>query len=252
MPSPSSRSDRGRRALSFVVAALVIATTGFLAWAASPMLAKPRPLAMARSDSGFTYAESADGVVLTPADPTGTGLVFISGARVEPAAYANKLGGLAEAGVTVVIVRPTLNFAIFDTRPLSDYESLAPHIAHWFVGGHSLGGVRACAYAADHPDAVAGLILFGSYCAADLSSTTIPVLTLVGGRDGLSTAAKVADAAGLLPSTAQVVGLVGASHAQFGDYGLQPGDRTATATDAAVRSAITRAVSAFLDRVDGH
>lgn len=250
MPSPSSATDRVRRVLGVALAAIVLLTTGFLAFAASAMAAEPRPLAMASSDPGFTLTETADAVVLTPSDPTPTGLVFVSGARVEPAAYAHKLGGLAEAGVTVVIVRPILNFAILDTRPLSEFEALAPGITHWFVGGHSLGGVKACSYAA-HDD-VAGLILFGAYCADDLSAMSLPVLTLAGERDGLSTPAKIAEAAHLLPPDAELVELPGASHAQFGDYGLQPGDGTATASDESVRDAITVAISAFLDRVDGH
>lgn len=250
MPSPSSATERVRRVLGVALAAIVLLTTGLLAFAASAMGAEPRPLAMASSDSAFTLTETADAVVLTPDDPTPTGLVFVSGARVEPAAYAFKLGGLAEAGVTVVIVRPILNFAILETRPLSTFEALAPEITHWFVGGHSLGGVKACSYAAQ--DDVAGLILFGAYCADDLSATSLPVLTLAGERDGLSTPAKIADAAQLLPSDAELVELPGASHAQFGDYGVQPGDGTATASDESVRDAITVAISSFLDRVDGH
>ena len=132
MPSPSSPSSppapagRGRRVVVAVLAVLVLVITAFLAWAASPMLAEPKPLAMASGDSAFTLSESADGVLLAPTHPTGTGLVFIAGARVEPAAYAYKLAGLAAAGVTVVIARPTLNFAIFEQRPLATFESLAP------------------------------------------------------------------------------------------------------------------------------
>lgn len=258
MPSPSSPSRSAvlaRRGLIVAAVTVGVLVLGFLAWAASPMIAEARPLAMAQSDPGFTYTETADAVVLTPTEPTGTGLVFVSGARVEPAAYAYKLGGLADAGVTVVIARPTLNFAIFDQRPLSAFTALAPRVPHWFVGGHSLGGVRACALAASGDETgvdVAGLILFGAYCADDLSDSALPVLTLVGERDGLSSPAKVADAAHLLPADAQVVELAGASHASFGDYGPQPGDGTPTASDADVREAITVAISAFLDEVDGH
>jgi pimeloyl-ACP methyl ester carboxylesterase len=250
MPS-RSRADRARTILTVALTALVVVLTGFLAWAASPMTAEPGPLTAIRSGD-LGYRETADAVVLAPENPVGTGLIFLAGARVEPAAYANKLSGLAEAGVTVVIVRPILNFAILEGRPLSTFEALAPGVGQWFVGGHSLGGVRACSYAADDPDSVAGLILFGSYCTADLSSTSTPVLTLVGQRDGLSTPATVAEAASLLPAGAQIVELPGASPAQFGDYGTQPGDGVATASDAATRAAITAATLAFLDGVAGH
>jgi hypothetical protein len=228
---------------------LVVGITAFLAWAASPMPPEAAPVAAARADSAITLTESADGVVLAPRSSNGTGFVFIAGARVDPAAYADKLRGLADAGVTVVIARPTLNFAIFELRPLSVFEGLAPDsgVTQWYVGGHSLGGVRACQYAADAPPgAVAGVILFGSYCAADLSQSTLPVLTLSATRDGLSTPATIAAASHLLPRDAQLVHLPGADHAQFGDYGPQPGDLPATASDAQAKREITKAVLAFL------
>lgn len=64
-------------------------------------------------------------------------------------------------------------------------------------------------------------------------------------RDGLSTPEKVADAAHLLPPTAETV-LLGANHAAFGDYGPQPGDDTATASDEETRDRVTEAVAGFL------
>jgi pimeloyl-ACP methyl ester carboxylesterase len=245
------------RTFGFAALALLVVGIGsFLAWASSPMPPEPGPLASARTDGSFTLTESDDGVVLAPKNPNGTGLVFLAGARVDPAAYANKLAGIADAGTTVVIARPTLNFAIFETRPLSVFEGLATGVTRWYVGGHSLGGVRACQYAADAQRSsgtagtVAGVIFFGSYCAADLSSTGLPVLTLSATHDGLSTPAKIAAAAHLLPADAQLVELPGATHAQFGDYGLQPGDGTAAAgaSDARAKREITAAVIAFLGR----
>ncbi|WP_144831664.1 alpha/beta hydrolase [Kocuria rhizophila] len=37
----------------------------------------------------------------------------------------------------------------------------APQVNDWFVGGHSMGGVRACRLAPESE----GLLLLGSYCA---------------------------------------------------------------------------------------
>ncbi len=233
-----------RRILLAIAALVVLALVGFVIWAELPMRAELGPLAEARAASTFSYSESGGNVVLTPDEPTGEGLVFIAGARVEPQAYADKLSGLAEDGVTVVIVAPVLNFAIFEFRSLDDFTGLAPDVDEWFVGGHSLGGVRACQYAADGE--VAGLILFGSYCSADIADTGMPVLTLEASNDGLSTPAKIAAASDLLPADAELVTLPGAVHAQFGDYGVQPGDGEPTATDAEVRAEITAAVLEFV------
>lgn len=233
-----------RAALVTTAAVIVAVVAGFLAYAASPMMAEEDPLA--RAESTVSVTETAEGVLLEPSQPNGQGLVFFAGARVDPAAYANKLSGVAASGITVVIARPTLNYAILETRPLSTWEGLAPGIGHWAVGGHSLGGVRACMYAADAENEVSALVLFGSYCSVDLSDSGLRVLSLVGENDGLSTPDKVAAASDLLPADTETVEIPGASHAQFGDYGIQPGDGPQEADDADVREAITDAVVGLL------
>lgn len=246
MQRTARRRLRARIRAGITVAAIVVATlaAGTLAWAASPMMAEEGPLADA--EATVTVTEYAEGVVLTPPRPSDEGLVFFAGARVDPAAYADKLSGVAASGITVVIARPTLNFAILETRPLATWRGLAPGVERWGVAGHSLGGVRACMYAADPANEVVALVLFGSYCAVDLSGTGLPVLSLAGENDRLSTPATIADAAHLLPADAVFETIPGASHAQFGDYGLQPRDGPQQADDAVVRDAITDAVLALL------
>ena len=120
-------------------------------------------------------------------------------------------------------------------------------MTRWFVGGHSLGGVRACMLADStaQPD-VAGLVLFGSYCANDLSHTELIVLSIGGERDGLSTPTKIEAAKDMLPSSAIFVEIPGSNHARFGDYGEQPGDGIATISSATARAEITAALSAIL------
>jgi hypothetical protein len=183
--------------------------------------------------------------------PTGvasaTGLVFIPGAKVDPYAYMYKLSEIVErTGATIVITKPTLNLAFFDQRPLSTFTADAPGVDRWFVGGHSLGGVRACMLADD--PAVAGLVLLGSYCANDLADSGLEVVSISGRRDGLSTPAKIADARQLLPTDADFVEIEGLNHAGFGDYGKQPGDNSATISTDEQRDAITDALATVLAR----
>ncbi|WP_294179307.1 alpha/beta hydrolase [uncultured Schumannella sp.] len=229
-------------ALALGAAALV----GAVVWAANPMPAEPAPLAAVAADTSLTVVDGDGVIVLEPADPTGAGLLFFPGARVAPAAYESKLSALTDAGITVVIAEVPLNFAILETRDLATFTGAAPTVDTWYLGGHSLGGVRACQYAGDNLDEVAGLILFGSYCATDLAATGLSVLSLSGENDLLSTAEKIADAAHLLPADTVFVEIPGATHAQFGDYGEQPGDGVTTTTDAAVRTAIAAAVASLL------
>ena len=88
----------------------------------------------------------------------------------------------------------------------------------------------------------AGLLLLGSYCATDLSGTQLPVLSIGGEQDGLSTPEKIDAARPLLPADAVLVAIPGASHASFGDYGPQAGDGTPTATDADVEAVVVTEV----------
>lgn len=238
---------RGRvlkRVLWSLAIVLVLAVGGVLAWTQiGVMAAEPEPLATVRENPAITVADTDQGIVLAPADGASElGLVFIPGAKVDPWAYAAILQGLAEDGVTVVITRPWLNLAFFDPRGLDSFTSAAPDIDVWAVGGHSLGGVRACQLATD-ADA---LVLFASYCANDLSESGLPVLSLSGSEDGLSTPEKIAEARDLLPADAELIEIEGASHASFGDYGPQDGDGTPTISTEEMHTEVTRDLDGFL------
>lgn len=229
---------------------LLLAVVAFLFYSSMVMAGDRTQAIKAWQNPAITITSTDHSVVLMPSGAaSGDGLVFIPGAKVDPYAYLYKLSGIVESsGVTVVITKPTLNLAFFDQRPLSFFEDDAPAVTRWYVGGHSLGGVRACQLAAS-PDTgpeLAGLVLFGSYCANDLSGSSLTVLSIGGAEDGLSTPAKIMDAAPLLPSPATIVEVEGLNHAGFGDYGTQPGDGISTLTSAQQRSAITSVLESVL------
>lgn len=252
--APEKPRRRGRRVLWWILGSLgaliVLAVVGIVIWSqVGVMAAEPEPLAEVRANPAIEITDTDAGIVLAPADEASeVGLVYIPGAKVDPWAYANKLSGVvAEDGVTVVITKPWLNLAFFDLRPLSSFTDLAPDIETWLVGGHSLGGVRACQLAADAD----GLALFASYCANDLSTSGLPVVSIAGSEDGLSTPEKIADARHLLPTDADMDVIDGASHSSFGDYGPQPGDGTPTISDAEMRDRLTELVGAFAASIPG-
>jgi pimeloyl-ACP methyl ester carboxylesterase len=246
-PPPKPRR-RGLRVLWWILgsvgAVLLLGIVGILIWSqVGVMAAEAGPLAEVRSDPAIEITDTDGAIVLSPTGgATDVGLVYVPGAKVDPWAYAYKVSGLvAEDGITVVITKPWLNLAFFDVRPLATFTDLAPEIDTWLVGGHSLGGVRACQLAADAD----GLALFGSYCATDLSQSGLPVISVAGSEDGLSTPEKIADARHLLPEDAELHEIDGASHASFGDYGPQPGDGTPTISDEDMRDQLTELVGGF-------
>ncbi|WP_440709190.1 alpha/beta hydrolase [Herbiconiux sp. YIM B11900] len=234
----------GAAALALLVL-LVLAVVGFLADAHITYAAERDPVLALAENPAVDVQYSYGSVVLSPTgEANGVGLVFLAGAKVDPLAYAEKLSGAVEAGSTVVIVRPLANYAILEWRPIGDFTALAPGVETWYVGGHSLGGVKACQYAGD--DAIAGLVLFGSYCAGDASGLGKPVLSISASNDGLSTPAKIEASRTQLPADTDFVVIEGANHAQFGDYGPQPGDGVSTTPDPQVRADITAALDPFL------
>jgi len=245
---PRSRTRRTLKRVGIAVAIVVVlAVAGLLVWAnVGVMQAEAQPLDSVLDNSQISVTDTADAIILQPTgNDSGIGLVFIPGAKVDAQAYLNKLSGVVqESSVTVVITKPILNLAFFDQRPLTTFTDHAPSVTSWYVGGHSLGGVRACQYAAQ-PD-VAGLILFGSYCANDLSDSDIKVLSITASNDGLSTPQKVADAASLLPADTVNDQIAGANHASFGDYGVQAGDGESTVSSATVRLQLTDEIGVFL------
>lgn len=245
----SRRRARIRFAGWSALTALALGIVVFLIWTQLVMPADRAAASAVLDNPAVTVTDTPDSVVITPVEGDNiAGLVFIPGAKVDPYAYLATLAGTAETtGLTVVITKPTLNLAFFDQRPLATFTAAAPDVAAWFVGGHSLGGVRACMLADDARAAgtpVAGLVLFGSYCASAVDDD-LAVLSISGSEDGLSTPAKIESTAGLLPADTTFVQIDGANHASFGAYGAQPGDGVATIPPADSAQAITDAILAF-------
>ncbi|PPH04657.1 alpha/beta hydrolase [Rathayibacter sp. AY1F6] len=237
---------RRRVVLASIGGVLGVAVLGFLTWSSIVSGPDENALARVRADPAIAVERTDDALVMTPTSTgelAGTGLVFIPGAKVDASSYEATLAPLVEAGATVVITRPILHLAFFDLRSLETFTSQAEGVDRWLVGGHSLGGVKACQWAED--PAVAGLVLLGSYCANDLSGSGLPVLSVSGSEDGLSTPEKVADASVRLPSSADLVEIDGANHADFGWYGPQAGDGEATISHEEADARIAEALLGF-------
>ncbi|WES64180.1 alpha/beta hydrolase [Microbacter sp. GSS18] len=233
--------------------ALVVGGSAWVALTAwlRPYSAVEPALAAMMSDAEVTVTASATDIVLAPTAGAGTtGVFFQPGALVDPRAYAAVLRPLVEDGHTVVIAKQPLGIAFLALGAFDAARESNPEIDAWIVGGHSLGGTVAAIEAADDAGAAApaaGLMFFASYPAGDLSTElTIPVISISGTEDGLSTPADIEASRADLPADATFTVVEGASHAQFGDYGPQSGDGTPTISDAHARYEITAAALGFV------
>ena len=261
-PSERDRRRRARRRVALGVPALFVCVliVGALAWS-RPLTATPDALVAMRSGNDVRVSDRLTWYEMTPVgrDARGavvrpkTGLVFVPGARVDPRAYARVLRPLAEAGYLVAVLKEPFGVALIDARHPARVIAVHPEIAHWVVGGHSLGGVAAAAFAQDRAQGggapVAGLLLYASYPAQRVDRPGLAVTSISADLDGLTTSEDVERSQDDLPPSTSYVVVPGAVHSYFGDYGEQSGDGIPTADRAAAQAEIIRATGALLAAV---
>ena len=226
----------------FIVA---IAVMGFVIWASSTLGPEPEALAALRSDDHITVSLD-EYIVFQPAGrKTSTAFVFYPGGRVDYRSYAAPLRRIAAEGYLVILLPVRLNLALFDISAADGPIASFPGIRHWVVGGHSLGGVAAAAYAG-RKAGLDGVVLWASYPEDDmLKKTDLQILSIYGTLDMGGVDLFEASRANL-PSTAKFVVIDGGNHGQFGDYGFQPGDNEATISRTEQQKQIVEATAKFL------
>lgn len=229
----------------FIVAIVVM---GFVLWAGSALGPEPEALAALRSDDHVTVSLDKY-VVFQPARrKISTGFVFYPGGRVDYRSYAAPLRRIAAEGYLVILLPVRLNLAFFDINAADDPIASFPEIRHWVVGGHSLGGVAAAVYAGRNMD-LNGLVFWASYPPDEkLKNSDLPILSIYGTLDMGGVEAFEASRSNL-PSTAKSVVIDGGNHAQFGDYGFQPGDNAATISPLEQQKQVVEATVKFLKEV---
>jgi triacylglycerol esterase/lipase EstA (alpha/beta hydrolase family) len=222
---------------------LAALTVGFVIWGSTP--AQPMSVAfdtVLRNPTDASTKNAWLSFVPESGQPE-TGFIIYPGGHVDYRAYAPTAQAIADQGYLVVIVRMPLNLAVFDPNAAAQVIAGHPEIKYWAVGGHSLGGAMAANYAYKHPGEVDGLVLWGSYPAAnnDLSGADLQVVSISGTLDGLSTPKKIAASISLLPPNTIWVAIEGGNHAQFGWYGDQSGDNPATISREEQQARVVRA-----------
>ena len=226
----------------FIVAGVVL---GFIVWANSVLGPAPEAFGALRSDAQVTVNLDKF-VAFQPANKkTTTAFIFYPGARVDYRSYAVPLHKIAAEGYLVILLPVRLNLALLDVNAADRAISAFPTIRHWVVGGHSLGGVAASLYASKHND-IDGLVLWASYPSDDaLNNSAMKVISIYGTQD-ISGVTAFEDSRALLPLNAHYVVIQGGNHAQFGDYGIQPGDNEATIPRVDQQKQVVDATAQFL------
>ncbi|MBI5824917.1 MAG: alpha/beta hydrolase [Chloroflexi bacterium] len=231
-------------------AVLVVSSVfAFVFWAGDISPAADPALQAMQSDSQVFASAENGWVIFFPADEPQPemGFIFYPGGRVDYRAYAPALRRIAAQGYFVALVPVPLNLAFFDVNAAARVIARYPEVQDWAVGGHSLGGVAASSYAANHPD-IKGVVFWASYPANDaLKLMDTKALSIYGTNDGLATIATIDESRTLLPADSQFVAIEGGNHAQFASYGLQAGDNEAAISPEEQWTQVANATVEFLE-----
>ena len=238
-----------KRIVLALLALFIIATAGFVIWAENPLPAMPEAIAALKSEADVIVF-TKKWMVFSPTNlETKTGVIIYPGGRVDPRAYAPLAKEIARAGYLVVLPPMPLNLAFTGVNVADEIMAANPNIEHWYVGGHSLGGSMAAEYVAANPDKVDGLFLWASYSAEGTDLSAIPnlkVLSIYGTEDGGAAGIRLSKERS--PADTVWVEMQGGNHAQFGWYGVQPGDGVATISREKEQALILDATLAFIGK----
>ena len=206
---------------------LIVVSIGFVAWT---RLARHSAQAVATALITPSTKGEQGWLVFKSDQPGDTGFIFYPGGLVDPAAYAPIAKGLADQGIEAIIVPMPLDLAIFGINTAGGVIAANPDIKHWIIGGHSLGGSMAAEYAARNSNTVQGLVFMAAYPAATTNLANLPlkVISIYGSNDHVAARSTVEDGLKRVPTDSHFIVIEGGNHSQFGDYGLQSGDGSAT------------------------
>ncbi len=232
-----------------VILILLVIATGAAAWyVLTPYGPTPQAeQAITTPAEGVTVKNTDQWIEFAPAKSSKVGIIFYQGARVKPEAYSLLAQSLAKAGHPVYIVKMPFNFAFF--KPDAAQAILDNHPDQKFIiGGHSLGGVFAARYAAEHIDRMAGVFFLASYpdSKGSLGNSGLPVMSISASNDGVLQRDKYEVARTMLPADTVYYSIKGGDHAQFGSYGEQKGDKPAQITEQEQRNQTVNALVSWM------
>ena len=212
--------------LGAAIAAILLVCAGFAIYVGDYYHADETAVqAMAIADDVAVGKADGDAIVFAPPNPK-AGLIFYPGGKVEYTAYAPLMRSCAEKGILCVLVKMPCNLAVLDMNAANGIAEQYPDIDRWYIGGHSLGGAMAAAYAADHSGELDGLILLAAYSTKDLKDSGLDVLSVYGSEDQVLNREKYEEYQENLPSGTTEIIIEGGCHAGFGSYGPQKDDGT--------------------------
>lgn len=215
------KRKRGKRIALILLIIIVVFVVAMFVYLERYYHADADAMKALNSDAQVTVTETSEGYLFDgPGEDSA--IVFYPGGKVEEESYAPLMRRLAEQGQDAFLLELPFRLAVFDMDAagdvIEDYD-----YDRWILAGHSLGGVAAASYTAEHPDEVEGLILMASYPTKEIPDE-IPVLSIYGSEDRVLNLKSYEESRELWSDQTEEVVIEGGNHAQYGNYGEQKGD----------------------------
>lgn len=236
MHTKSSKKSKSRKViiltLCVLIAVIIVGSYAFSAYVNDyyPALDYSADALDSSDTVSVTYLDKTT-IAFTPENPK-AGIIFYPGGKVEYTAYAPLLQKLSESGYLCILLHMPYNLAVLDADAADGIISQFPEIDSWYMAGHSLGGAMASDYISKHTEDFDGLILFAAYSTADLSDSSLTVISLYGSEDQVLNKEKYKENLTNLPENYTEFVIDGGCHAYFGCYGSQEKDGTPSITNA--------------------
>lgn len=199
------------------------------------------------SGGGVTVVQNDKWISFEPSVSRETAVIFYPGGLVEAEAYAPLARSLAAAGHPFYIAKMPFNLPVTNMDAADEIIRVHPKL-FFVLGGHSLGGVMASRYAAEHPEQLEGVFFLASYPDEEgsLKGTTLSVLSVLGTEDQVIDMDSYRKGRSYLPDNTLYASIEGGNHAQFGSYGPQKGDGEATISEEEQQSHTVRTLLDWL------
>ena len=172
-------------------------------------------------------------------------LIFYGGAKVEEKSYAPMMSKISHQGIDVFITKMPFRFPLFDSMKAESIYKANNTYKEVYIMGHSLGGVCASRVLNNTSHDYKGIIFLASYSDKPLDSK-YEALSIYGSEDKVIDLKAYSNNTSNFPTGYVERVIEGANHANYGYYGNQKGDGTATITREAQIDLTVGYVSEFI------
>lgn len=228
--------------LKITIIIIIIAVIGLGIYLSDYYHAEDTAVAYLNGSDNVSVVKTSNGLLLD-GNGNDTALIFYPGAKVEYTSYLPMFSKLASRGVDCYIVEMPFNIAFFG-KDSADTIIKNSSYEHYFISGHSLGGVMASDYV-NHSNTIDGLILFAAY---PTESVNVPTLSIYGSNDTVLNMEKYNESKSLFASNFTEFIINGGNHEQFGYYGHQSGDGQANISAESQQEACIDEIIKFINQ----